>query len=471
MISSVLSSVDDFIYSYILIFLLIFIGVYFTFRTRFVQIRLFKDAIKFLVDKEKPNDSDKNKTISSFEALMVSTASRIGTGNIVGIATAIAIGGAGSVFWMWTMAVIGSASAFIESTLAQVYKIKKRDDGKFRGGPSYYIQYALKSRRMGILFSVFLILSFAYGFNALHSYNISSSFEYYIPNFQNSIWPYVIGIVLSLLTAVVIFGGIHRIGFISSIIVPIMATVYLGFGIIAMLLNIKMLPSIFAQIFSNAFDFKSILGGFAGSSILIGIKKGLFSNEAGMGSAPNASASADVSHPAKQGLVQVISVGIDTLLICSTTAFLLLVSGIDPKTNGLNGIPYVQLAIKSTFGNFGILILTISIFTFAYSSIIGNYFYAENNVLFIRNNRKLLFVFRISCVIAVFLGSIASFETVWSLAEIFMGVTATINIVAIFLLRNRAIKVLKDYERQRQNNKNPVFKAKNVGFDDTQEWL
>ena len=462
--NDILTKLNDFMYTYVLIIMLVAVGVYFTIRTRGVQIRLLKDGIKSLMEKNTEEENGKKK-VSSFQALMISTASRVGTGNIAGIATAIAAGGPGAVFWMWLMAVIGGASAFAESTLAQVYKVK--ENGEFRGGPSYYMERALGKRWMGVLFSVLLIICFAYGFNGLQSYNMSSALEYYIPNYTESIWPMIVGLVLAAATAVVIWGGSHRIGVITSVIVPIMAISYILIGIVTMIMNVSELPKVFALIFENAFDFQAMAGGLAGSAVVIGIKRGLFSNEAGMGSAPNASASADVAHPVNQGLVQTISVFIDTLLICSSTAMLLLVSGVEGKSGALDGIPYVQAAISSNVGQWGIHFITFSIFAFAFSSLVGNYFYAESNILFIKNNKTLLFVFRITCIVAIFLGAQADFSLVWNLADVTMGLMAIVNIIAIFLLSGTVVKVLTDYEKQKKQGIKPVFHEKNVGIKNT----
>lgn len=466
MFNNLLASLNDFLYSYILIFLLVAAGIYFSIRTKFVQFRLIGDAIKAL--KEKAEKNDNGKSVSSFQALMISTASRVGTGNIAGIATAIVAGGPGAVFWMWVMAIVGGASAFVESTLAQVYKVK---DGKeFRGGPSYYIERALGKRWLGVLFSILLIACFAYGFNGLQTYNMSSALEYYIPNYSDTILPAVVGLLIAAATAFVIFGGVHRIGFISSVIVPIMAGIYILMGIFITLTNLDRVPEMFSLIFEGAFDFRAIFGGFAGSTVLIGIKRGLFSNEAGMGSAPNASATATVSHPVKQGMVQVLSVFIDTLMICTTTAFILLLSGVTDIPEKLDGIPYVQAAISANVGSLGIHFITFSIFAFAFTSLIGNYYYAESNILFIKNNRILLNVFRITCLIAIFLGAQADFSTVWNLADVLMGFMAIENILVIFLLGGIAFKVLDDYTKQKKQGIDPVFKAKNVGLNNTDTW-
>lgn len=462
--NDILTKINDVMYTYILVILLVGVGIYFTFRTRGVQFRLLGDGIKSMMEKtEKTEDGEKK--VSSFQALMISTASRVGTGNIAGIATAIAAGGPGAVFWMWVMALIGGASAFIESTLAQVYKVK--EGGQYRGGPSYYMERALGKRWMGILFSILLIICFAYGFNGLQSYNMSSALEYYIADYSNTHWPMILGIVLAVAAGLVIWGGAQRIGFISSVIVPIMAIIYILLGLITMVLNITELPAMFATILKNAFDVKAIMGGFAGSAVVIGIKRGLFSNEAGMGSAPNASASADVDHPVKQGLVQIISVFIDTILICSSTAIMLLVSDVEGKSGVLDGIPYVQAAISSNVGEWGIHFITFSIFAFAFSSLIGNYFYAESNILFIKNSKLLLNIFRVTCVVAIFLGAQADFSVVWNLADITMGLMAIVNIIAIFLLGKIAIKTLKNYEKQKKEGKNPVFYEDEVGLTDT----
>lgn len=458
--NDILTKINNVMYTYILIIMLVGAGVYFTIRTRGVQFRLLKDGIKSMMEKAEVDETGKKK-VSSFQALMISTASRVGTGNIAGIATAIAAGGPGAVFWMWLMAFIGGASAFVESTLAQIYKV--RQNGQYRGGPSYYMERALGKRWLGILFSVLLIICFAYGFNGLQSYNMSSALEYYIKDYSDTVWPMILGLVLAAATGFVIWGGVHRIGFITSVLVPVMATAYILIGLVTMLLNISELPHIFAVILENAFDFKAISGGMAGSAVVIGIKRGLFSNEAGMGSAPNASASADVDHPVKQGLVQIISVFIDTILICSSTAMMLLISGVE----NLDGIPYVQAALSNNVGKWGIHFITISIFAFAFSSLIGNYYYAESNIFFIKNSRSLLFVFRVTCIVAIFLGAQADFSLVWNIADVTMGFMAIVNIVAIVLLSNVAFKTLKNYEQQKKEGKKPVFYENDIGITGT----
>ena len=460
--NQMIADLNTFLYSYILIILLVGTGIYFTVRTKFVQIRMFPEAIRVLT--EKKSDS---AGVSSFQALMISTASRVGTGNIAGVATALAAGGAGAIFWMWLLAVIGSASAFIESTLAQIYKVK--GEKEFRGGPAYYIQYALGKRWLGIVFSVLLIACFSFGFNALQAFNVSSAIEYYIgPEYSQTCIPAVIGAVLAICTALVIFGGVHRIGIITSGLVPVMAVLYILLGIYITAMNIQDLPAIFSLIFTEAFDIQSIAGGFAGSCVMLGIKRGLFSNEAGMGSAPNAGAAADVSHPAKQGFVQMLSVFIDTILICTTTAMMLLNYGvIDPE---LTGMPFVQQAIKAEVGELGIHFITISIFLFAFSSLVGNYCYAESNLKFIKDDKKLLTVFRIICVLIIFWGAQASFDTVWNLADVLMGFMAIVNIIAILLLSGVGVRTLNDYVQQKAEGKDPRFSPGKLGIKSTRCW-
>ena len=464
--NQLLAQINDFMYTYLLIFLLVGAGIYFSIRTGFVQLRRIADVGKIL--REKAQDGKEGRQVSSFQALMISTASLVGTGNIAGIATALAAGGPGAVFWMWLMAVIGGASAFVESTLAQIYKTK--DGSVFRGGPSYYIEKGLHSRPLGIVFALALIICFSYGFNGLQSYNISSALPYYIPNYSETIWPVVLGLVLAVLTALIIFGGVHRISRITSWMVPIMAAGYIAMGLYMTFANLSQVPAVFALIFREAFDAQAIAGGFAGSAVVLGIKRGLFSNEAGMGSAPNAAAAAQVSHPAKQGLVQAASVFIDTLIICSTTAMMLLVSGVEGQAGVLDGIPFVQAAVEKGMGSWAIHFITVAIFFFAFSSLVGNYYYAESNVRFIKDSKPLLFLFRCSCLIAIFLGAQADFSTVWNLADILMGVMATINILAIVLLGGVAIRALKDYDRQRREGVDPVFKGHTIGLDDLECW-
>ncbi len=467
MLVAVTGTVNDFIYTYILVIMLIAAGVYFTIRTKGVQFRYFADMFRVLTEKKHVKGG---KSVSSFQALMLSTASRVGTGNIAGVATAVAMGGPGAVFWMWIMSLIGGASAFVESTLAQIWKVRG-EDGEFRGGPAYYIQQALGKRWLGIVFAVALILCFAFGFNGLQAYNMSSALEYYIPNYTSSQAPLGLAIVLVVFTAFVIFGGTHRISFMTSVVVPVMAIVYIGLAVVITVMHAGDLPAVFAAIFSSAFDFQSIAGGFAGSVVVLGIKRGLFSNEAGMGSAPNAAASASVSHPCKQGLVQTLSVFIDTIVICTCSAMMVLVFYVTGDAGDLNGMPLVQQAINFSIGPVGIHFITFAIFAFAFSSLIGNYFYAESNIKFITKNPVVLVLFRIACLVAIFVGAQSNFSLAWNLADIFMGFMAFINIICIFLLGKWAFKALDDYTRQKREGKDPVFVSDDIeGMPETECW-
>ena len=457
------SKFDDLLYTWCLIYLLAAAGIYFTIKTGFVQLRLFKDSLKWTTEKKQGD-----KGVSAFQALMVATASRVGTGNMAGVATAIATGGPGAAFWMWLMAILGSASAFIESTLAQIYK---REDGdSYKGGPAYYIETALHSRTLGIIFAISLIATFAFGFNGLQAYNIVSTFEYYSLDFANSNIPFIIGTILAVVSLVLFFGGTDKIGWVSSILVPIMAGIYILLGLLIIVLNFQQIPSVFSLILRSAFDFKAIFGGFTGSCMVYGIKRGLFSNEAGMGSAPNASASAQVSHPVKQGLAQVVSVYIDTLLICSTSVFILLLTGVYQANPELSGMPLIQQSVASQFGSGAIHIITVAVCLFSFTSIIGNYFYAEANIRFISRNKTFLYIFRVLAAIMVFVGAQSSIDLAWSIADVFMGLEAVVNIIVILLLSKIAFAALKDYEKQKAEGKDPVFFEDNIGLSDTEVW-
>lgn len=457
MLEKIISGTNDVLYSYILIIILVAGGLYFSIRTKFVQFRLLGEQFRAVTEK-----SDKN-SVSSFQALMVSTASRVGTGNIVGVSTALCLGGFGSVFWMWVIALLGAASAFIESTLAQIYK-KRGPDGGF-GGPAYYIEAALKCRPLAIAFSLLLILTYGVGFNMLASYNLQSTFSAY--SFYNEKYtPWVIGVILAALVAFCLFGGGKRIIKATSFIVPIMGVSYILVALVIMFINIKSLPSIFSQIFENAFDFKAIFGGFSGSCIMYGIKRGLFSNEAGVGSAPNASASADVSHPVKQGLVQILSVFIDTLLVCSATAFMCMCSGIEP-TKELSGAPYVQAAVQSVFGDFGPIFITVSMMLFAFTTLLGNLFYVDKSLSHINGKipgKNFMTFYYITASLLILLGSGLSADLLWGIADITMGAMTLINMPVILYLSKYAVRALNDYVKQRKEGKEPVFRASNIAL-------
>lgn len=380
MIMAVLNYLDDVLYYPILMVILIAAGLIFSWKTRCVQLRLLPESIRVVM--EKPTEAGK---VSSFQALMVSTASRVGTGNIIGVSTAICLGGPGAVFWMWLLAIIGGATAFIESTLAQIYK-RRNPLGHSYGGPAYYIETAMHKRWLGVLFAFSLILTYAGGFNLLCSFNMQSTFLVY-SFYDPTTTPWIIGAVFAALVAYCLVGGGQRIIKVTSVLVPVMGGIYILAALIVIVFHITSLPQVFAMIFADAFDFQSILGGVSGSCMIYGIKRGLYSNEAGIGSAPNAAAAADVSHPVKQGLVQMLSVFIDTLLVCSATAFMGLFSGV-PITKEVAGAAYVQNAATAVFGGFGPLLITVCMLLFGFSTLIGNLFYVDNCIRFIHKGAR-----------------------------------------------------------------------------------
>ena len=465
-IDRVVNAIGGFLYRpYIVPLFLLAAGLYFTIRTGLIQFRLFGESIR--VVKEKPKEKG---SISSFGALMVSTASRVGTGNIVGVSTAICLGGFGAVFWMWVVALVGGASAFIESALAQVYK--KRDaDGSSYGGPSYYMEQALHQRWLGIVFAVVLILTYVVGFNMLAAYNLQDAFggfSFYVKGRT----PYIIGAILAVLFALCVLGGGKRLTDVTGVLVPVMGLLYIVMSLVVVFMNIRIFPNVIANIFRDAFNFKAAFSGFAGSCIMWGIKRGLYSNEAGMGSAPNAAATADVSHPAKQGLVQMLSVFIDTLLICSATAFMCLCSGVEPTADAA-GAAYVQASMQQALGNFGPIFIAVSMSLFAFTTLIGNYYYCEGCLKYIlrRDPSKAgMTVFRLAATALVFVGAIVSAGLAWDTADMLQGTMVIINIPVILILSNKGLAVLKDYMRQRKEGKNPEFHAADIGITGTDYW-
>ena len=372
--SQLLNTLDDVLYYPILIIVLIAAGLIFTVKTRLIQFRYFTECIRVVM--EKP---EKEGSVSSFQALMVSTASRVGTGNIVGISTALCLGGPGSVFWMWLIAIIGGSTAFIESTLAQVYK--RRDaNGDSYGGPAYYIETALHNKALAAAFAVALILTYAGCFNLLASYNLQSTFAVY--GFYDKVTtPWVIGGILTVLVGICIFDGGKRIIKVTEAVVPFMGVLYVLLSVVVILLHLGKIPAVIGMVLSDAFNFQKILAGVSGSCMMYGIKRGLYSNEAGVGSAPNAAAAADVSHPAQQGLVQMLSVFIDTTL-CTSTALMCLFSGIEPVKK-LAGAPYVQAAVQVDFGMLGPIMITIAMILFAFTTLLGNLFYVDNALAYL----------------------------------------------------------------------------------------
>ena len=457
MFASIVGAISNFMYSYLLIVMLVAVGLYYTLRTRLVQLRMFKETIRVIL--EKPVGAD---AVSSFQALMVSTASRVGTGNIIGISTAICLGGYGAVFWMWVIAIVGGASAFIESTLAQIYK-KRGEHGSY-GGPAYYIEAALGSRALAVIFSIALIATYGVGFNMLCAYNLQSTFIAY--SFYNeATTPWVIGGILAVLVGYCLFGGGRRVIAATSTLVPIMGVIYISVAFVLTLINIDQLPAVVGKIFSQAFDFQAIFSGFAGSCVMFGIKRGLYSNEAGVGSAPNAAAAADVSHPVKQGLVQMLSVFIDTLLICTATAFMCMTSGVEPVKE-LAGAPYVQTALAASMGGVAKVFITVSMVLFAFTTLLGNLYYVDNCFAYIMKavpGPTFNMVYRALACVVIFIGAGSSMGLMWDLADVLMGCMAIINLPVICILGGPALKAMDDYSKQREAGKNPVFKARSIG--------
>lgn len=453
-------SINDVLWTYVLIIMLLGCATWFTIKTRFVQFRMLGEMIRLLGESPNKRNNEENH-ISSFQAFMVSLASRVGTGNLAGVATAITVGGPGAVFWMWIIALLGSSSAFIESTLAQLYKVRGKES--YIGGPAYYMKKGLKKPWMGILFAILIIFTFAFSFNTVQSNTICAAFE---QAFQ--IGHITMGIILTISTLLIIFGGIQRIAKVSSIIVPVMALGYILLAIVIVGMNITQIPAIFKLIINSAFGWEQAFGGGIGVALMQGIKRGLFSNEAGMGSAPNVAATADVSHPVKQGLIQTLGVFSDTLIICTCTAFIILFSGV-PLGGEVNGVQLTQMALDNEIGSGGSTYVAIAILFFAFSSVIGNYYYGEANLRYITHNKTIMTLFRLMTGAMVMFGALASLDLAWSLADICMGLMTICNLIAIVLLGKYAFRLLADYiEQKRQGIKDPIFtkdKMKDIEAD------
>ena len=445
-----LNQVNDALWGYCLIAALVGCGLWFTWRTRFVQFRMVPEMLRLLTDSSvKPKGAERH--ISSFQAFAVSLASRVGTGNLAGVATAIAVGGPGAVFWMWVMALVGAATAFVESTLGQLFKQPHADS--FIGGPAYYIWRGLHCRWMSVLFAVLITVSFGLANNSVQTNTICGAME---GAFGWS--PAVVGAVLVVLTLVIVFGGIQRIAHVSSVLVPVMAVGYFVLAVVVILMNIQQVPHVIKVIIQSAFGLEQAVGGTLGAAIMNGVKRGLFSNEAGEGSAPNAAATAAVSHPVKQGLIQSLGVFTDTLIVCSCTAFIILISGLYTVPE-LNGIMLTQRALESEVGAWGPTFVAVAIFLFAYSSIIGNYYYGEANVRFMTSSRAAMTAYRLlSGGVMVMFGALTTLEVVWSMIDLCMALLTACNLVAIGILGKYAFKLLDDYRQQKcQGIKDPTF--------------
>ncbi len=460
MVENIINWGNTVLWSYILIVILVSLSIYFTIRTKFVQITNLKEMFKLM--KESSSTNSGKKQVSSFGAFCISAASRIGTGNLAGVAIAITLGGPGAIFWMWIMALFGAVLSFIESTLAQVYKVK--DKSGFKGGPAYYMEKALEKRWLGILFALLITFCFGLAFNSVQANTISAAFEEAF-----GINRIVVGLILTVIVGFIIFGGIKRIVKVSQVVVPVMALFYLIIATYVVIVNIEEIPSVISLIVSSAFGIEQAIGGGIGAAIINGVKRGLFSNEAGMGSAPVAAATANVSHPAKQGFIQTLGVFVDTLIICSATAFIILLAEI-PK-EGMGGIQITQAALSSHIGSWASIFVAVAILLFCFSSIVGNYYYGESNLEFIKENKTIIFVFRIGVLGMVAFGSVSSLSMVWNLADLFMALMAVVNLIALALTGKIAIAVLKDYLNQKKEGKDPVFYANNIeGLKNVECW-
>ena len=455
--NELITSVNDVLWSYVLMVALVGCGLWFTWRTRFVQFRMVGEMLRLLTEsavstvEEQVKEKTKSRHISSFQAFAVSVATRVGTGNLAGVATAIAVGGPGAVFWMWIIALVGSATAFIESTLAQLYK--QRHEDSFIGGPAYYIQRGLHKRWMAILFAILITAQFGLSNNSIQANTICGAMQEAFG--WSPIW---VGSILAAMALVIVFGGIQRIAFVSSILVPVMAVGYISLVAVIIAMNLELIPHVLKVIVTNAFGIEQIAGGGLGAAMMNGIKRGLFSNEAGEGSAPNVAATASTTHPVKQGLIQALGVFTDTLMVCSCTAFVILISGLY-QTPEINGIALTQAALQSEVGNAGPIFIAVAIFLFAFSSIIGNYYYGEANIRFITKSKTVMTVYRIcSGGLMVIFGALASFELVWNIVDFFMAFLTACNLIAITLLGRYAFRLLEDYRQQKRRGiKEPVF--------------
>jgi len=448
-----LDSINNFLWGYCIIILLGVGALYFTVKGGFLQFRFLKEMIRLLTVSNSHNKEEKGKHISSFQAFVVAMASRVGTGNLAGVASAIFVGGPGAIFWMWIMALLGSATAFVESTLAQLFKVHGKHS--FIGGPAYYMLYGLHRRWMGVIFAVLITLTFGFANTSVQSNTICGAMS------QAFNWsPFYIGIIMTVVSLFIFFGGIQYIARVSSVIVPVMAVGYVLLAVYVISSQYQEIPHVLKTIFENAFGFDQALGGGIGIAVIQGVKRGLFSNEAGEGSTPNVAATATVSHPVSQGFIQALGVFTDTILICSCTAFIILCC--EPAlASGYDGIQLTQYALSSEIGSSGDVIIAIAILFFAFSSILGNYYYGEANIQFFTQKKWVLSVYRIFVGAWVLWGSITTLENVWRITDLMMGFLVLCNIIAIFELSKYAFILLKDYnEQKRKGIKNPVFSKK-----------
>jgi AGCS family alanine or glycine:cation symporter len=461
----VVDFLNNILWSYVVIFGLLGVGIYFTIQTGFVQFRYVTEMVRVAFEKT-PIQQPGEKPISAFKSFCIGSATRIGTGNLAGVAVAVTLGGPGAVFWMWIVALLGGATSFIESTLAQIYKAKDQDKpGTYRGGPAYYITKGLNKKWLGAIVAILSTFTFGLVFNSVQSNTISAAFETAFG--LNTV---IAGIILVLLTGIIIYGGVHRIANVTSVIVPFMALSYIIIALYVLITNIHHFPAVISLIVGSALGLEQAIGGGIGAAIMHGVRRGLFSNEAGMGSTPNAAATAHVSHPAKQGFMQTLGVYFDTLIVCTATAFIILIST-DVYTSGnYEGINLLQAALSSQIGEWANIFIAIAIFLFAFSSIIGSYYYGETNLQLIKKGKQTLHVYRFATMVFVMIGSIVGLGAVWEVADLFMAMTTIINLTAIGLLSGIAFKVLNDYETQRKQGLNPTFNPIKLGIKNTESW-
>ena len=446
-----LDLLNDLLWSKVLIVALVGLGLYFSIRSRFVQFRYFGDMFRIFAEAFERQPGQ----LSSFQALMLSVAGRVGAGNIAGVAVAIMLGGPGAVFWMWLVALLGMATSYFECSLAQLYK-RREADGTYRGGPAFYILHGLGQRWMAVVFSILLLVTFGFGFNAVQSYTVATSLHdtFGLPT-------YVSGLVLVAVIGLIIFGGIKRIASMADVLVPIMAFSYIGMALVVLGMNITEVPETLALIVRSAFGLEPAFAGGIGAAIIMGVKRGLFSNEAGLGSAPNVAAVAEVKHPAAQGIVQSLSVFIDTILVCTSTALIILLSGVYQPGSEMAGVVLTQTALAAEVGEWGRVFVSMALLLFVFTTLVYNYYLGENALSFFSSKRWLVQVYRVLVIALVLWGSMQDLSTVFAFADVTMGLLALVNLAALLLLFKTGLRLMDDYDTQiKAGVKSPVFDPK-----------
>lgn len=446
-----LDLLNDLLWSKVLIVALVGLGLYFSIASRFVQFRYFGNMFSIFAEafQRKPGQ------LSSFQALMLSVAGRVGAGNIAGVAVAIMLGGPGAVFWMWLVALLGMATSYFECSLAQLFK-RREPDGGYRGGPAFYIQHGLGLRWLAIVFSILLLVTFGFGFNAVQSYTVATSLHdtFGLPTHFS-------GIALVIVIGLIIFGGIKRIASMADVLVPIMAFSYIGMALVVLGMNIGEVPATLALIVKSAFGLEPAFAGGIGAAILMGVKRGLFSNEAGLGSAPNVAAVAEVKHPAAQGIVQSLSVFIDTILVCTSTALIILLSGVYQPGMEQAGVVLTQTALAAEVGEWGRVFVSMALLLFVFTTLVYNYYLGENALGFFSQKRWLVQVYRVLVMALVLWGSMQDLSTVFGFADVTMGLLALVNLAALFMLFKVGLRLMRDYDSQIQAGvQSPVLDAR-----------